>query len=413
MDWTLKIRKAASGAGRSLDPEIVEELAAHAQSAYDAACARGATIDEADAHTAELIRAWIASPDGLRRPSQRPPVVDPPRAGSRRLASLVQDLRYAIRLTSRQRGFSVAAIATMAIAIGVMTTLFSVAYGVLMRPLPWAEPDRLVRLTETHVGATRQMPFLISSLAYLPWLDSPSTIESIGAWQNGSPIVDRRQRHRSRVDGLGHAERLSAAARGAAPRPGLHARRRDRRRDLFRLLAGALRRAIPPCSARRCSINGQPYTIVGVMPADFLFPDRDTRIWRPFVDSRRSSTARAAPGSRCSARWRASTPGATPVAAAAEATSRAQNAPEETGPVDAGDFRQHRRRRRSRPCRRSMRSRRTSRPASSSCSSRSRCSSSRRSRTSPGCSWRGRRRAIASWRFDRRLAPGRHGWHSS
>ena len=336
MDWTLKIRKAASGAGRSLDPEIVEELAAHAQSAYDAACARGATIDEADAHTAELIRAWIASPDGLRRPSQRPPVVDPPRAGSRRLASLVQDLRYAIRLTSRQRGFSVVAIATMAIAIGVMTTLVSVAYGVLMRPLPWAEPDRLVRLTETHVGATRQMPFLISSLAYLPWLERPSTIESIGAWQNGSPIVTVG----------GNTDRVSTASVTPSVFPLLRAApllgqvfTRDDATDVVISFGFWQERFArdPAALGQTMRINGQPYAIVGVMPADFLFPDRDTRLWRPFsIRPVVDSTGRAWV-SVFSAMARL-TPGATPVAAAAEATSRAQNAPAEAGPVTLAIF---------------------------------------------------------------------------
>ena len=124
-----------------------------------------------------------------------------PHAGSRRLAGMLQDLRYALRLTARQRGFSLLAITTMAIAIGVMTTLVSVVYGVLLKPLPWAEPDRLVRLTETRAGATRQIPLMISNLAYHAWRDRPATVEQIGAWQRTSATVSTG----------GDAERVSLA----------------------------------------------------------------------------------------------------------------------------------------------------------------------------------------------------------
>ena len=57
----------------------------------------------------------------------------------------------------------------MAIGIGIMTTLFSVVYGVLLKPLPWPEADRLVWLTESHPGATRLTPWTMTNAAYLAW----------------------------------------------------------------------------------------------------------------------------------------------------------------------------------------------------------------------------------------------------
>ena len=66
-----------------------------------------------------------------------------------------QDLRFAARMLLRSPGFAAVVILTMAISIGATTTLFSLAYGVLMRPLPWSEPDRLVRLQETRGGRIR------------------------------------------------------------------------------------------------------------------------------------------------------------------------------------------------------------------------------------------------------------------
>src|ERR1700674_5582532 len=101
------------------------------------------------------------------------------RRGLQRFNGLLNDVRYAGRMMVRQRGFFLTAILTMALAIGVTTTFFSVAYGVLFRPLPWPDADRLVRLTETHVGATRQMPLMMSNIAYLPWTHEPTTIEAL------------------------------------------------------------------------------------------------------------------------------------------------------------------------------------------------------------------------------------------
>jgi predicted permease len=336
MDWTLKIRDAATRASRALDSEVVEELAAHAQSAFDAACAKGATVTEAETHVGDLIRMWIANPESFHRPARRVPAIDPPSNGSRRLASLAQDLRYAMRLTVRQRGFSLIAIATMAVAIGVMTTLVSVVYSVLMRPLPWADPDRLIRLTETHAGATRQMPLSMTSLSYLPWLESPSTIDAIGAWSAGTSVVAVN----------GNTDRVASASVTPSVFPLLRTApllgsvfTRDDAPDVVVSFGFWQSRFGGDAAAlgQMIKINGQPYTIVAVMPADFLFPDRDTQLWRPFqirpvVDDKGRAFV-----SMFNAMARLK-PGATPVAAAAEATARAQNAPKEAGPVTLAIF---------------------------------------------------------------------------
>jgi hypothetical protein len=65
--------------------------------------------------------------------------------------TLLQDLRYAVRGLVRLRGAALVAIATLALGIGATTTMFSVVYGALLRPLPFADPDRLVILFNTQV----------------------------------------------------------------------------------------------------------------------------------------------------------------------------------------------------------------------------------------------------------------------
>ncbi len=66
------------------------------------------------------------------------------------MSSLLHDARYGWRVLKREPGFALVAMLTIALGVGATTTLFSVANGVLLKPLPWTESDRLVRLTETR-----------------------------------------------------------------------------------------------------------------------------------------------------------------------------------------------------------------------------------------------------------------------
>ena len=70
----------------------------------------------------------------------------------------------------------------MALGIGATTMLFSVAYGVLLKPLPWADAERLVRLTETRQGRTGRVAGTVSNGTFLAWRDDPTTIEDLGGW---------------------------------------------------------------------------------------------------------------------------------------------------------------------------------------------------------------------------------------
>src|SRR5439155_6060167 len=91
------------------------------------------------------------------------------------LQDAVQDARYALRTIRRSPGFATIATLTLALGIGATTTLSSVAYGVLLKPLPWADPDGLVRLTEARGNRIGRVPGTISNATYLAWRDRFTT----------------------------------------------------------------------------------------------------------------------------------------------------------------------------------------------------------------------------------------------
>src|SRR5262245_2934675 len=96
----------------------------------------------------------------------------------------MHDIRYAARLLRRQPRFTLLAVATMALGIGATTTLFSITYGVLVKPLPWPGGNRIVVVKETRGGNPPRFG-LFTNTVYFAWRDHSSTIDDLAAWSQG------------------------------------------------------------------------------------------------------------------------------------------------------------------------------------------------------------------------------------
>src|SRR5262245_54260727 len=97
----------------------------------------------------------------------------------------MSDFAYGVRVLRAKPGHTLLTILTIAIGVGAVTTLLSVAYGVLLRPLPWGDTERLVRLSETRGGKEGRVPGTMMNGTYLAWADAPQTLDAIGYYGGG------------------------------------------------------------------------------------------------------------------------------------------------------------------------------------------------------------------------------------
>ncbi len=188
------------------------------------------------------------------------------------MENLLQDLRYAARLLARQPGFTLVAVLTLALGIGANTALFSIVNGVLLRPLPYPEPERLVWFHETQ-PALSQAPF--SAADFLDYRIQNQSFENIAA---GRPL-------NYNLTGAGQPERVRGAVvtsnffslLGVAPGLGRAFLAEEGRAGTPRV--AVLRYGFwqsrfggdPALLGKTIRLNDEPVTVVGVMPAGFTF----------------------------------------------------------------------------------------------------------------------------------------------
>ena len=190
------------------------------------------------------------------------------------MTTLIQDLRYGIRMLAKNPGFTAVAVVALALGIGANTAVFSVVNAVLLRRLPYRDPGRLVWLTQDIKPLGAQ---LVGGPDYLGWHDSSQAFDGITAFGGVDSYNLTGQGAPERVQAVGvTADFFSVLgvqpARGRAIRP-----EEDRPHgNLVAVLTdGFWRRrfgADPGIVGQSLALNGESYTVVGIMPRTFRFP---------------------------------------------------------------------------------------------------------------------------------------------
>jgi putative ABC transport system permease protein len=189
------------------------------------------------------------------------------------LETLWQDLRYGMRQLRRNPGFTCVAVLTLALGIGANTAMFSVVNAVLLRPLPFSDPDRLVVVAGVSAGRSEN------------WAEGTKTLANFSLYATGEV----------NLAGEGEADRVSGAVvskhffgimginpiKGRAFLPFEEAGENPFVAIISYELWHSRFGADPGLIGKTVHLNGKPFTVVGIMPPGFGFPG-ETQVWAPF-----------------------------------------------------------------------------------------------------------------------------------
>jgi len=203
--------------------------------------------------------------------------------------SVQQDIRFALRGLRRASGFSAVAILTLGLGIGGSTAIFSVVNATLLRPLPYRDADRLVRIVENVPAAESPsgVPHRTTAMnedAYLWWRDQAKTLASMDAVL-ASPMTAQVGGETLRLAGARVSATLFTAL-GTSPAIGRLLTPVDEHSNVAILSTAAWRRLFagdPQIVGRTIVLDRIAHTIVGVAPSNFAFPSTQTEIWTPNV----------------------------------------------------------------------------------------------------------------------------------
>ena len=200
------------------------------------------------------------------------------------MKNLLNDLRYAARLLKKSPAFTIVAVLTLALGIGANTAIFSVVNAVLLNPLPFSEPDRLLALWEeaSSIGFPQNNAAVAN---YLDWQNRNTTFEDIAAYSYGE----------YNLTGAGEPIKLQAAQATANFFPvlrvkPLHGRIFTPEEDqadgdrVVLLSYGIWQSAFggeTSVVGRTITLSGEKYTVIGIMPRGFAFPNPEVDLWMP------------------------------------------------------------------------------------------------------------------------------------
>jgi len=197
-----------------------------------------------------------------------------------------RDVSYGARLLWKDRGFTVVALVTLGLGLGVTTAIFSVVDAVLLKPLPFRKPDQLLVVWEKN-PAQHKFKLFVSGANYRDWQQQSQTIESMGALMKGKLVLTGGPDGRMDPEEI-QVERVTASmlpTLGVQPVVGRAFLPEEDRpgHNEFALLSNHLWRrkfaADPNISGKTILLGGRTFTVVGVLPDDFAVLDPTTDLW--------------------------------------------------------------------------------------------------------------------------------------
>jgi predicted permease len=207
------------------------------------------------------------------------------------LTNIGHDLKYALRTLSRTPGFSTITFAVMALCIGAATSQFTIVRSVLLRPIPFRDPDRLVMVYEHHrVAASNTAEFTYNPVApadFYDWRSKTHGFEDMAIMRYAGYNLTGEQGE------LPEAVRAAAASWNLFPLLGVEpalgrtfAESEDRSGSSVVMLPWSMfqRRFAGDAKivGRQIHLDGKPVTVVGVLPSWFTYPDAGIQLWVPY-----------------------------------------------------------------------------------------------------------------------------------
>jgi predicted permease len=289
-DWKEEIRQRLEGLRLppAREHEIIEELSQHLEDQFEQARQRGATESEArqevlgDLNENELLATALKR---VERRVEPEPLVIGKDGKTNVIADLWRDIRYGLRMLARSPGFTIIAVLALALGIGANSAIFSVVNTVLLRPLPYKNPGALVMVwdDQAHLGFPKDTP---SPANFLDWREQNTVFEGMAALAEGS----------FNLSGVGEPERFDGrrvsvnffSLLGVEPQVGrAFTPEEDKPGTRVVILSyGMWQRRFggdPGVVGRAINLNGESYTVVGVMPGNFQFPTRKDQLWVPIA----------------------------------------------------------------------------------------------------------------------------------
>ena len=273
MSWLKEffLRLHATFRGDQIDREIDEEMRFHLEMRSRENVESGMTPAE-------------ARRDALRRFGNITYIKEMSRdvRGGGMIETLLQDLRYGTRMLLKKPGFTIVAVLTLALGIGANTAVFSVVNGVLFRPLPYKDTERIITIWEPSRGGRT---LGLTDLEFFDLRQQNYVFEDIAAYATGA----------TNLSGRGEPERVAATwvssgffpVLGVQPSIGRSFTPEDDKPGLSQVVVlsyGLWQRRFasdPSVIDQQISLNGISRTIIGVMPSDFQFDSKDVELWIP------------------------------------------------------------------------------------------------------------------------------------